>query len=127
MREYGETWTDYLGREWPVVRSRRNLKFSFPSHAALRAHIFHRDGYACVRCPARATHVPLDYSGRFTLATNTRTGTGTVDVLILDHVLTRRAGGLNHPSNFQTLCETCNRRKQREDKAATAEFLMRAA
>lgn len=41
------------------------------------------------------------------------------------HVLTLTAGGLSHPNNLpnnlQTLCETCNRRKQREDIAAAAQ------
>lgn len=41
------------------------------------------------------------------------------DILVVDHVLTMKAGGLNYIENFQTLCETCNKRKSREDKAAT--------
>ncbi|WP_281915961.1 HNH endonuclease, partial [Caldimonas thermodepolymerans] len=32
-----------------------------------------------------------------------------------------RGKGHSHPNNLQTLCETCNRRKQREDIAAAAQ------
>ncbi|MFY4004913.1 HNH endonuclease [Achromobacter denitrificans] len=123
MRDYAKivpTWTDFKGRIWPEVQSQRRLKFKYPSHAALRAHIFHRDGFACVRCEARAIEVPADYSGRDTLFTNTFVSSGNRDMLVLDHVLTLRAGGRNVIANFQALCETCNKRKQREDKAAIA-------
>lgn len=115
-----DTWTDYLGRTWVVPSSTRRLQFRNAGHAALRAHVFHRDGYQCRRCPASAVDVPKQYDGRYTLWTNTTVSSGWKDVLVVDHVLTLKAGGLNRLENFQTLCETCNRRKQREDKAATA-------
>lgn len=35
-------------------------------------------------------------------------------------LLTLPTGGLSVVDNLQTLCETCNKRKQREDRAATA-------
>jgi 5-methylcytosine-specific restriction endonuclease McrA len=96
------------------------LNFSYPAHAALRAFVFHRDGYACKRCDAKAINAPVDYDGRHCLWTDTFTGSGTRDLLILDHILTLRAGGKNVHENLQALCETCNRRKQKEDKAAAA-------
>ena len=124
MRDYskspGGTWADYLGRAWPVIQSRRRLKFKYPAHAALRAHVFHRDGYKCVRCDASAIDVPFDYSGADTLFTDTFVSSGFRDVLVVDHILTLKAGGLNVIENFQTLCETCNKRKSREDGAAIA-------
>jgi 5-methylcytosine-specific restriction endonuclease McrA len=40
----------------------------------------------------------------------------------VDHILTLKAGGLNVIENFQSLCETCNKRKQRDDKAAAAAY-----
>lgn len=119
MRE-GDTWTDYAGRVWPVLTSRRRLKFKYPAHAALRAHVFRRDGFCCVRCGAKAVGSTESYDGRQTLRTDTRVSSGYPDMLILDHILTLPAGGRNVVENFQTLCETCNKRKQREDKAATA-------
>ena len=112
------TWTDYAGRVWPEVKSRRRLKFKYPMHAALRATVYRRDGFSCRRCGAKAKDVPEAYDGRFTLWTDTLTGVGSQDVLVVDHVLTLRAGGRNVIENFQTLCETCNRRKTKEDKAA---------
>ena len=114
------TWTDHLGRVWAVVQSRRRLKFKYPAHAALRAHVFHRDGYKCVRCNASAIDVPLDYSGADTLFTDTFVSSGFRDMLVVDHILTLKAGGPNVIENFQTLCETCNKRKSREDRAAIA-------
>lgn len=111
-------WVDLWGKQWPIVKSPRRLKFHNPSHAALRRHVFHRDGFQCVRCGAKGVDVPDDYTGRWTLNTNTLVRNKWADVLILDHILTLRAGGRNVVENFQTLCETCNRRKGKEDKAA---------
>ncbi|WP_065197430.1 HNH endonuclease [Stenotrophomonas maltophilia] len=119
-----ETWTDHRGRDWPVTTMKGRLKFKLPSHAALRAYVFHRDGYRCQRCSAKAVDVPADYDGRYALLTDTKVQARRVsmqwsDVLILDHVLTLKAGGRNHPDNLQALCETCNKKKQREDRLAT--------
>ncbi len=122
MRDYGkhgETWTDFRGFQWPLIESVRRLKFKYPAHAALRAHIFHRDGFKCVRCPAKAAVVPEAYDGHSTLHTDTQVSNGFQDMLVLDHILTLKAGGRNEIANFQTLCETCNKSKQREDIAAT--------
>lgn len=121
MRDYAKvapTWTDFEGREWPIVRSARRLKFKYPAHAALRRHVFRRDGYRCVRCGAEALEVPEGYDGRETLHTTTFVSTGYRDVLVLDHIVTLRAGGRSVVENLQTLCETCNKRKQREDREA---------
>lgn len=110
MRER-EMWTDFRGRQWPVVMSACRLKFRYPAHAALRAHVFHRDGFRCCRCPAVGVDVPTNYDGRYVLYTNTRVSDCWRDMLILDHVITLRAGGRSVVENLQTLCETCNRRK----------------
>ena len=64
--------------------------------------------------------------GRHTLSTNTKVRARKSyhvwsDLLIVDHVLTLKAGGRNHPSNLQALCETCNKKKQVEDRLATAQ------
>lgn len=116
-------WTDYLGRSWKTVDSSRRLKFKYPAHAALREHVFNRDGYKCQRCDARALEVPADFDGKSTLWTNTFVSSGWRDMLVLDHILTLRAGGRSVVENLQTLCETCNKRKQREDRAATEAFM----
>lgn len=121
MRDYSKwpagTWTDHRGRVWPIIQTRRRLKFKYPAHAALREYIFNRDGFKCVRCHASAINVPANYDGTHTLWTDKFT-CGRSDILVVDHILTLRAGGKNAIENFQALCETCNKRKQREDKAA---------
>lgn len=128
MRDYAKkpTWTDYKGRVWPVVGSKRRLKFNYPSHAALREHVFVQDGFSCRRCGARAVEVPDGWAGVQTLFTNTKVRSGYADILVLDHVLTLKAGGRNEVSNFQTLCESCNKSKQREDIADARAYRMRA-
>ncbi len=115
-----ETWVDFRGLSWPVVASARRLNFRYPAHAALRAHVFHRDGFRCCRCPAKAIDVPTDYDGRFVLQTDTFVlGGQWRDMLVLDHVLTLRAGGRSVIGNLQALCETCNRKKIPADVLAT--------
>lgn len=120
-----ETWTDHNGKAWPVTTMKGRLKFKLPSHAAMRAFVLHRDKYKCRQCPAKAVNVPPTYAGRFALFTDTKVKAKKLDrywpdVMVLDHVLTLKAGGRNHPDNLQALCETCNKRKQVEDKAAAA-------
>lgn len=130
MRDYGNsvnTWLDFKGRVWPVVQTSRRLKFKYPAHAALRAHIYHRDGYKCCSCDAKAVDVPQDYDGREALFTDTKVSSGYPDVLVLDHILTLKAGGRSVIENLQALCETCNRKKQKHDRAAAAEYRGRAA
>lgn len=122
-----ETWTDLKGRVWPVVTSVGRLKFKYPSHAALREHVFIRDGFKCCQCGACAVGVPEDWNGSTTLFTNTTLRSGWADLLVVDHILTLKAGGKNIVSNMQTLCETCNRRKQKIDKAATRAYLLEVA
>ena len=111
---------DSWGRVWPVIQTRRRLKFSYPAHAALRAHVFFRDGYKCVRCnaEAEAEAVPAAFDGSKTIFTKPRLKSGFRDQLVLDHILSLRAGGSSVIENLQTLCETCNKRKQRDDRAA---------
>ena len=126
MRDYGvvspKFWTDFRGQRWRVSTSHRRLKFAYPAHAALRAHVFHRDDFRCRQCGAEAVDVPANYDGRNCLWTNTRLKDGWRDVLILDHILTLKAGGRNVVENLQALCETCNKRKQKYDRAMTAAY-----
>lgn len=126
MRDYGvvspKFWTDFQGRQWRVSTSHRRLKFAYPAHAALRVHVFHRDGYRCCNCGANAIDVPANYDGRNCLWTDTRLKDGSRDMLILDHILTLPAGGRNVVENLQALCETCNKRKQKHDKAMTVAY-----
>ena len=60
-------------------------------HRALREFVIHRDGGRCKRCGSR-------------------------ELLVADHILSRRNGGAHHPNNLQCLCDSCNSRKAgRED------------
>lgn len=124
MRDYGKaiqsTWTDHHGKTWPVDSSVGPLKFYLPSHAALRSFVFFRDQYGCRRCSTKAISVPVDYDGKLALDTDKRMASGMYDILVVDHIITRRAGGGHHHTNLQTLCETCNKHKSREDGKAVA-------
>jgi 5-methylcytosine-specific restriction endonuclease McrA len=118
MRDYGKVhttfWTDCFGNTWPVIRSVRRLKYKYPLHAAIRKHVFHTDNYQCRRCGDKAIHIPDDWDGKETLFTETVLK-GYKVMLVVDHILTLKAGGKNEAQNFQTLCETCNRKKLKED------------
>ena len=122
MREY---WTDFRGRTWPVITSARRLKYRTPAQRALRVHVFHMDNFTCRMCGAQAVNVPEDYDGDGVPFTNTRCSSGWPDMLIVDHILTLKAGGTSRVENLQTLCDTCNKRKTKHDRVATAEYLKR--
>ena len=90
MRDYGKVspqfWTDHLGRQWIEPQIKGRLKMRIPSHRALREYVIHRDGSKCVTC-------------------------GATEMLVADHIISRRNGGRHHPSNMQCLCDSCNARK----------------
>ena len=128
MRDYakaGPTWTDFRGTQWPLITSVRRLKFSYPAHAAIRAHIFHVDGYKCRQCGLAAIKIPDQYTGRKTLVTDRKDAMGYAICLVVDHITCLQAGGINELANFQTLCEICNLRKGREDKLAVTAWRSR--
>ncbi len=102
----GKNWTDFKGDKWPVVTSKHPLRFSVPSHAALRRHVYNRDGFACKNCHEKAVNVPSDYDGSVGLYI------GNGRALWLDHIKSKTAGGLSVPDNLQTLCERCSGLKQ---------------
>lgn len=86
-RRLKQWWRDHDGQRWRVPNGKHRLRpHQIPGHAALRAFVFKRDGYRCVRCGADSP-------------------------LVLDHEVSRRNGGTHHPDNLQTLCKTCNSSK----------------
>jgi 5-methylcytosine-specific restriction endonuclease McrA len=104
-----ETWTDHRGQVWKVPTILRRLKFKkIPCHAALRAFVFHRDGYRCRACGVLGGPVPLNYDGRHAIGIP---GWESHRSLVMDHVLSRRNGGAHHPDNLVTLCDSCNAAK----------------
>lgn len=57
-----------------------------------RELVFERDGYKCLKC-------------------------GSTHKLTIDHIIPRSKGGKNHPTNYQTLCFSCNLEKGIEIKS----------
>lgn len=55
-------------------------------HYADRQFVYDRDGYCCLKCREK-------------------------DNLTIDHIVPLVRGGKNHVSNYQTLCNQCNREK----------------
>jgi 5-methylcytosine-specific restriction endonuclease McrA len=114
-RVLSPTWTDCFGVTHIQVKTLRRLKYKYPLHAAIRRHVFHVDNYTCRRCGVSAETVPENYDGRKTLNTTSKIKSGWHDVLVVDHIVSLSAGGKNVISNFQTLCETCNKKKIKSD------------
>jgi len=84
MHQY---WTDHNGKHWIVPQIKGRLKCSkIPSHAALREYVIYRDGGKCKEC-------------------------GAMNMLVADHIVSRRNSGSHHPDNLQCLCDSCNARK----------------
>ena len=90
------TWTDWEGVERRVPKW--DLCFTTDAHDRLRNHVWRRDGYACQGC------------GRLSNGHGLIEGPddGIADQLCIDHVISQRNGGGNHPDNLQSLCRKCN-------------------
>lgn len=105
-------WSDHLGRVWKVPAPGR-LRLRYPAHQALQAFIFQRDGFRCLHCGAVAREIPADFGAVepiWTTRTYRRRPYGAVP-LVVDHRLSIRNGGTNHPDNLQSLCDCCNSAK----------------
>lgn len=91
------TWTDHNGKTWRVPGIKDRLRpWQIPGHAALKAHVICRDGGRCVQC-------------------------GYGDDLVVDHIVSRRNGGMHHPDNLRALCKSCNDAKSNyEDRGRAA-------
>ena len=61
--------------------------------SSYRDFIFHRDNYTCARCHRRFPAYELE----------------------VDHIVPIALGGFSNPSNLQTLCRECHKKKTRED------------
>jgi 5-methylcytosine-specific restriction endonuclease McrA len=57
------------------------------------------------------TEVPIYYNGAESLYVTRLSRAGYRSFLVIDHVLSLRNGGTNHPDNLQTLCDCCNAAK----------------
>lgn len=119
MREYGRVhsafWSDDDGQIYRVPAQGTRLKFRYPAHADLRAHVFRRDGFRCVECRWSPPSIPENYSGRYTLVGPEIDGKRCE--LQLDHAKPFIRGGSHHPSNLRTLCFSCNAAKRDRESA----------
>lgn len=107
-----KTWEDENGQKWKVSSPGKRLRpASYKSHAVLRRFVFRRDKFVCQICGAMPESIPIDYDGESTLYTSSLCKSGYSACLHLDHIKPRSKKGVNHPSNLQTLCESCNARK----------------
>lgn len=103
-------WTDHAGVARPVSRMKKLCFTKLPSHAALRAFVYVRDRFSCKWCGVTATAID-GYDGKTNVATGLRSTEGWDIWFVVDHVVSRRNGGSNHPSNLQMLCDPCNSAK----------------
>ncbi|MES2262132.1 MAG: HNH endonuclease [Pseudomonadota bacterium] len=89
----------------------KKLHFTrLPSHAALRAFVYQRDGFCCQWCGVSAPPPP-QYDGKDNVLTGATSKQGWDIWFVVDHVVSMRNGGSNHPQNLQMLCDPCNSAK----------------
>lgn len=100
-------WIDpKTGKRIKILGNRYRMKYKkVAAHAAIRAFVHKRDNFTCRTCGISA-NPPADYDGREALL-----ATDNLTIMVVDHILSLRRGGTNHPSNLQTLCDSCNARK----------------
>ncbi len=110
------TWCNEHGEVFRVPTGK--LRFRYPGHRELRRTVFVRDEFTCQWCGARPPSIPENFDGNDGVWT-TRIHTskfsqsvgGVPALLVLDHIVSRRNGGSNHPANLQALCDPCNSAK----------------
>jgi 5-methylcytosine-specific restriction endonuclease McrA len=114
MRDYisieSSTWADGEGVVHRVSRMKKLHFTRLPSHARLRAFVYQRDSFTCQWCGVAGISIP-SYSGMENVKTVLKSKQGWDIWLVIDHIVSRRNGGSNHPTNLQTLCDPCNSAK----------------
>ena len=94
-------WDDEKGQSHTVSFCKQWMPQKNRLQAEARRFVYVRDAFTCLKCRQKATNIPEDYDGIFT-----------VSPLELDHKWPRSKGGGHHPNNLQTLCQSCNARKR---------------
>ena len=81
--EQAKNWCGWDNKERLDYLRNRSRASNYTHQPEVRARIFGRDGYKCVRC-------------------------GIPDDLTIDHIIAVCRGGNNDDNNLQTLCRSCN-------------------
>lgn len=109
----GSVWTDLDGVVRKTPSSRRRMNYTKVAlHAAVRSYVMRRDGFTCKRCGRACSTATADYDGFEAIMSDDWT------LLVVDHRVSLRLGGTNHPDNLQTLCDPCNARKSCTEEGA---------
>ena len=75
-----------------------------------RYKLFRHKGVKCVACPTKGTHFRIERhgrKGRFHLNLYSDDGT----MMTKDHIKAKSKGGKDKLSNYQPMCEDCNKAK----------------
>lgn len=91
------TWVDKLGNERKTPLAIKRPPKMYPVYVALEEYVLGRDGYSCCGC-GKHRRIDQDHDPDHV-------------ILLLDHIISLRNGGSWHPSNLQSLCESCNAAK----------------
>jgi len=117
LREGGHSYTS---EAWKRAASHRfwvshtdSIMVKMGSH---RYQLYAEKGCACVRCDLVGTYFALERSfgqkyGKWHFNLYGRNKHGHEKMMTKDHIIPRSKGGKNKLSNYQPMCETCNRKK----------------
>lgn len=112
MKKY---WKDLDGIRHKSIQSTNALDFKRPLHKKVRNFVFRRANFTCQLCGVSPEKIPENYDGSGIFYV--RDLNGNLVYMVVEHILSRRCGGTNHPDNLQCACETCNRKKIKHDIA----------
>jgi len=79
-----------------------------------RYQLFKHKGCTCVKCGLVGTYFAkekAEQDARYHLNLYGKNSEGEEIMLTKDHIIPKSLGGLNHLSNYQTMCKICNEEK----------------
>lgn len=86
-----------------IVEGRRVYTMSY------RYKLFYNKGCTCVECGRKGAYFKLVTTGKKRAHFDLYAEDGVL--MTKDHIIPKALGGANDMSNFQTMCEICNKRK----------------